>query len=190
MKFQCKFDDSLVKFGAPRFIRCAPFDAVQYMQQFEIVGQTVNRDDQVSYLKSCTEEDGGWVAFVCGHPEQVRLFGFALMKVYATQTNKLDWHHVTGSQFNIYTDSKIDPPHKEMIVLDSLLTHPPMHPEGNRGYDPKRIGKIYDIVAKYRGQTSIVVLCPNITPHEAYLTSMVQADMMFLLKYRARELEL
>lgn len=192
MGFKCKFDNDerLQRLGAPKFIRCKPFDAMDYMQPFEVIGRMVDADEQKAYLQSCLDEDGGWVSFVCGHPEQVRLFAYQLMKHYGGTTNKLDWHHITGSRWDKYLDSIKPEPHKDMIVLDSMLTHPAMHPEGNRGYDPSRIGKIYDIVAKHRGSTSIVILCPGLKPDEAYHLSMVQFDMCFNLKYRAKEMEL
>lgn len=185
-----KDQERMETFGAPRFIRCNPFVAEEFLQPFDIIGRAVTREDQVGYLESCLEEDGGWVAFACGHPEQIRLFGYSLMHHYSSTSKDLEWVHVTGSQFNKFTDTKLDLPSRDMLVLDGLLTHPPMHPEGNRGYDPKRIGKLYDIVAKYRGRTSIVILCPGIDPATAYQTSMIQPDMMFHLKYRAKIMEL
>jgi hypothetical protein len=193
MSFKCRFtaDEKLQKLGAPRFIRCKEFDATEYMQQFEVIGKVVTSNEQVDYLDTCLNEDGGWVAFVCGqHPEQIRLFAYALFANYSKTSNKLDWHHVTGSRWDKYLDSVNDPPAKHLVVLDSLLTHPPMHPSGNRGYDPARLGKIYDITAKHRGKTSIVILCPGLLPEEAYHLSMIQFDMAFSLRYRAKTMEL
>jgi hypothetical protein len=193
--FTCKFtsDGILEKSGAPNYIRCNPFDAVKMFSTFEVIGKPITKNMQIDWLDSCLNDDGGWVIFVCGPvTEQLKLFGYSLMMHYAkngAHTNRLDWHHVTGSRWNKYLDSRdkiLDP---NMIVLDSLLTHPPMHPNGSRGYDPARIGKIYDIVAKYRGISSIVILCPDLLPEEAYHISMVQPDMFFSLRYNAKTVE-
>ncbi len=191
--FTCKYTphDGMIKAGAPNYIRCNPYDAIKLLSTFEVIDKPVSKQMQIDWLDSCINDDGGWVAFVCGSvTEQLKLFAYSLMFNYANNgSNKLDWHHVTGSRWNKYLDSRDKIPEPHMIVLDSLLTHPPMHPNGSRGYDPARIGKIYDIVAKYRGVSSIVVLCPDLTPEEAYRTSMVQADMFFNIRYNAKTVE-
>lgn len=191
--FNCKFElnENMKGAKAPSYIKCEPFDAVKLFNPFEVIGQPISRARQVDWLSSCVKEDGGWVAFVCGRSsEQIKLFSYNLMLRYAVESDKLDWYHVTGSRWCKYLDSRdyVGVPH--MIVLDSLLTHPPMHPNASRAYDPSRIGKIYDIVSKYRGQSSIVVMCPDLTPEEAHSICMVQPDMMFFLKATSSIVEL
>lgn len=191
--FTCKHEqhDSMVKAGAPSYIRCNPYDATKMFKNFEVIDKPVGVNKQIEWLDSCLNDDGGWVAFVCGPiTEQLKLFSYSLMHHYAKSgSNRLDWHHVTGSRWNKYLDNRNDVIEPHMIVVDALLTHPPMHPNASRGYDPARIGKIYDIVAKYRGVSSIVVICPDLTPEEAYSISMIQADMFFNIKYNAKTIE-
>ena len=191
--FQCtyKTNENIVKAKPPVYIRCKPFDAIKYLSLFEVINQPISKTRQIEWLSSCLEEDGGWVAFVCGKAtEQLKLFAYALLHHYSSESDKLDWYHVTGSRWCKYLDSrdKVAEPH--MIVLDSLLTHPEMHPNASRAYDPARIGKIYDIVAKYRGNSSIVILCPDLLPEEAYRISMVQPDFFFNLRYSAEAVEM
>lgn len=193
MSFVCNFqtNKNMVAAKAPTYIRCNSFDATKLFSPFELRGQTVSRARQVEWLDSCLNEDGGWVAFVCGKAtEQLKLFAYNLMFRYSKDSNKLDWYHVTGSRWCKYLDNRDRVAEPHMIVLDSLLTHPEMHPNGSRAYDPSRIGKIYDIVAKYRGMSSIIVLCPDLTPEEAHGISMVQPDILFFLKHTPEMVEL
>jgi len=197
MGFKCSFgtdreevETRLQKAGAPGYIRCQPFDATKVFSDFEVIQNHIGRDRQKEWLAEALSESCGWVAFACGMPEQVRLFSYCLMRHYAEAKGAIEWHHVTGSRWNKFLDSKDEPPIRQMLVLDSLLTHPPMHPNASRAYDPARIGKIFDIVAKYRGQTSIIVMCPDLLPEDAYRISMVQPDYMWNLKFRARDVEL
>ena len=65
-----------------------------------------------------------------------------------------------------------------------------MHPEASRGYEPARIGKIHDITAAYRGNSSVIILCPELTPIQAYEISLIQPDLMFYLKTKLKDTEL
>lgn len=191
-RFMCKFDESLGlhKFGAPNYIRGEDFDALKLFYRFEIIGKQVGTDEQATYLEQAVTDDGGWVAFICGLPEQTRLMAFTLMSVYRQENASVKWHHVTGSTWDYMLDSKKREADPHLVVLDSMLTHPPMHPNASRGYDPKRLGKIFDITAQLRGKTSIVILCPDLEPEEAYRISQIQPELMFYLKQKPKDIEL
>ena len=189
-KFHCKFENQLEgQYGSPKYIRGSGFDAIKLFHRFEVMDTIVTREDQTGYLNSALTEDGGWISFVCGSPENCRMFAYSLMTHYASESNKLLWHRVNSSRYDILLDERFRKQH-HMIVLDCLLTHPKMHPNASRAYDPARLGKIHDIVGEYRGESSIVILCPELQPEEAYYTSMIQADLMWLLKPRVKDVEL
>lgn len=191
-RFMCKFDESLKldRFNAPNYIRGEEFDAVKLFRSFEIVGKQVSSEDQVEYVEQMLNDDSGWVAFICGMPEQTRLFAHTMMGHYSQSTTAIDWHHVTGSTWDALLDGKHQPKTMHMLVVDSLLTHPAMHPNASRAYDPKRIGKIFDIVAKYRGKASILILCPELTPEESYRISQIQPEFMLHMKGKLKEVEI
>lgn len=181
--------DNLQKLGAPKYIRGNPFQTKDRLHRFEIKDTPITRDRQVEWLNSMLTEDGGWVAFICGSSEDCRLMAYSLFNVYYEMSHNLIWHRPSSSSYDLLLDErKTLNPH--MIVLDSLLTHPKMHPNASRGYDPTRIGKIYDIVGKYRGFSSLVVLCPDLTPEEAHSISTVQPEFLFNLKQGGRERDL
>lgn len=190
-KFQCKFDGRLEnKFGTPNYIRGSSFDARSVFHSFEVLDIPVSKTTQMEYLDSIIEDDGGWVAFACGLPEMCRMFAFEVMARYHEQdSDLLLWHRVTSSRYDELLDNRNDKFY-HLIVVDSLLTHPKMHPSAFRAYDPSRIGKVHDIASKYRGRTSVLILCPELTPEEAYKCSMIQADQMFYLKPKAKDVEL
>lgn len=187
--FTCKFTNSLEgKHGTPSYIKGEAFDAIKFMSSFEIVGKLITRQIQVEWLNSMLDDDSGWVAFVCGRPEVIRMFAYKMMEHYYKETNKINWHRVNGSRWDELLDKRFETFY-HMIVLDSLLTHPPMHPDASRAYDPARIGKIHDIAGEYRGRASTIILCPELKPEEAYHISMVQPDFMFHLKPKGEDHE-
>lgn len=189
-KFICKFDEEFNgQYGTPKYIRGNGFDAFKMFHKFELMDILVTREMQQDYLDSAVNMDGGWVAFVCGVPEMCRMFAYTLMRYYSHDTDKLRWHRVNSSRYDILLDERFRSPY-HMIVVDSLLTHPKMHPNAFRSFDPGRIGKIHDIVAEYRGESSLVILCPELTPEEAYQVSLVQADLLFYLRPKVKDIEL
>lgn len=189
-KLQCIFDDSLEgAYNTPKYIRGNKFEATTIFHKFEIIDIPVTKEMQVEYLESALNDDGGWTSFVCGSTEQCRMFAYSLMKHYAEETKSLLWHRVNGSRYDVLLDERFRKPY-HMIVVDSLLTHPKMHPNGSRAYDPARIGKIYDIVGEYRGESSLVILCPDLTPDEAHSICLIQPDLMWYLKPKVKDVEL
>lgn len=187
----CKFENNqiLVNAGCPKYIRGDQFSTDKMLRQYSIIDQPITVDRQRAQIASMCEEDQGWTAFVCGLPETTKLFAHTMMRHYSKETNLLHWHHVTSSKWDGLIDVK-EKPNYHMIVLDSLLTHPPMHPNASRAYDPTRIGKIFDIVSSYRGRASILILCPELEPEEAYRVSLIQPEFMLYLRPKAKDLEL
>ncbi|QIG70334.1 hypothetical protein EVB87_234 [Rhizobium phage RHph_N28_1] len=158
---------------------------------FDIIGKRVGRSDQETMLDEMLNDDGGWTAFVCSAPEYGRLFAYQMMRRYLEGDGaRIEWHRVTGSRYDKHLDERKQGKKPHLLILDSLLTHPPMHPNGARGYDPTRVGKIHDIVNMYRGVSSIIVLCPELDPEQAYHMSNIQADMMLYMMRQYQQLEL
>lgn len=188
---RCYFDtnEKLKAAGSPHYIRGEPFSTDKLLKNCMVLEQPVNVDQQKSFINDMLTEDQGWTAFVCGLPETTRLFAYSMMRHYSESTRYITWHHVTASKWDKLIDAR-DKPILDMIVLDSLLTHPPMHPNASRAYDPTRIGKIFDIVASYRGRSSILILCPELDPEEAFKISSIQPEFMLYLKGKQKDIEL
>lgn len=191
MTFTCRFTDDvkLLNAGAPRWIAGTAFTANKAFSSFQIGEKVVQRSTQVNYLDDVLDVDSGWTAFVCGNSNQIRLFAYSLMHHYAKTTDAIMWHFVNGSRYDKYRDAREIPRKPHMMVIDSLLTHPEMHPNATRGYDPARIGKIFDLININAGYTSSIVLCPDIDPETAHRMTTIRPEYMFYLKRQVEEQE-
>lgn len=172
-------DPAFLNFGCPTFIKGASFSVEKRLSKFEINNKIVLSSTQSEWVDEILTVDGGWVNFLCGEPEDIRLAAFGLLYEYSKETSKIIWHRLNGSRYDRLLDDR-EKNNYQLIVLDGLLAHP------SKGstllFDPTRIGKIYDIVAKYRGSASIAVLCPNLSPQEAHDIAVVKPDYIWNIK--------
>ena len=154
--------------GCPHYIRGNKFDTKASLQSYSVNDKVVTVRQQLKELEMQWKEEEGWLCYLCGDFNRMQMYSLKLFKFISTpyygfQTTSKKWVRLTNGyrQFDEHTPAKALPIEKFMI-LDSLLTHGDLI-----SLDYARASKIFDIIAKRRGRSSIIVLCPDLTPEES-----------------------
>lgn len=176
-KFTFKQIDEVI--DGPGYIGSPDFSIPKAFGAFTVLNKAITPRIQQEWFDAITEEEHGWVSVVCGpHIEQLRLFAYCIGAHFARNKNKVQWTRVNGARWFPRKEDK----YRHFHVLDSFLTFPSQTTDKAAiTYDVVRAGNIFDMISHVRGKSSVMVLCPNLTPEQACFHLTVKADFMFQL---------